>query len=332
VSRCVYVEEQVAEHPRARQVLARYPEADAVRIACRHYGEVFNPSAQSFRLQKTNPALILAAKRQRLVLPAPAGYGLGGAHNYYFSHMLNCLYDCRYCFLQGMFRSAHHVLFVNYEDFGAAIDRTLAEHAPGDCWFFSGYDCDSLALDPLTGFADWCLRFFAERPTAHLELRTKSTQIRALLAREALPNVVVAFSFTPEGVHAALEHKVPSLDKRLAAARRLAERGWRLGLRFDPLVYSRDFAAEYTRLFDTVFRALDPGALHSVSYGTFRLPRDFFKTMVAMYPEEPLFAGPLATEQALVGYQQPLESELIAFCTQRLAEHLPAGKLFACAA
>lgn len=38
------------------------------------------------------------------IIPA---YGLGGDKNFYFSHMLNCIYDCRYCFLQGMFRSAH---------------------------------------------------------------------------------------------------------------------------------------------------------------------------------------------------------------------------------
>ena len=25
--------------------------------------------------------------------------------DWYFSHMLNCLYDCRYCFLQGMSRN-----------------------------------------------------------------------------------------------------------------------------------------------------------------------------------------------------------------------------------
>ena len=38
---------------------------------------------------------------RKLVHPVPATYGIGGDENYYFSHMLNCLYDCRYCFLQG---------------------------------------------------------------------------------------------------------------------------------------------------------------------------------------------------------------------------------------
>ena len=75
-------------------------------ISCKHYKEVFNPAGQSFRLQKKKPALILAKQTGKLVHQIPPSYGVGGTNNYYFSHLLNCLYDCRYCFLQGMYPSA----------------------------------------------------------------------------------------------------------------------------------------------------------------------------------------------------------------------------------
>ena len=128
--------------------------------------EVFNPKAQSFRLQKLRPALILAAKHDAHVLPAPHEYNIGSRHNYYFSHLLNCPYDCRYCFLQGMFRSANFVFFVNYEDFEEALDRRLEEWSGEDVHFFSGYDCDSLAFESVTGFCDSFLPFFEARPKA----------------------------------------------------------------------------------------------------------------------------------------------------------------------
>ncbi len=103
-------------------------------------------------MQKRRPSLILAKKHGRLVHPTPAGYGIGTARDFYFSHMLNCLYDCRYCFLQGMYRSASFVVFVNYEDFFEAALETAGE-APGeDVCFFSGYDCDSLAFEGVTRF------------------------------------------------------------------------------------------------------------------------------------------------------------------------------------
>ncbi|MDD1611585.1 MAG: DNA photolyase, partial [Methylococcaceae bacterium] len=165
----IYIEENLRNHPRVLEVTARFPEAR--RIICGRYGEVFNPKAQNFRLQKQRPALILAEKFKNFTLPAPSGYGIGASKNYYFSHMLNCLYDCRYCFLQGMYHSAHYVLFVNYEDFQQDIRRIAGLHPDEAVHFFSGYDCDSLALEPVTGFAAHFLPFFAELPNAWLELR-----------------------------------------------------------------------------------------------------------------------------------------------------------------
>lgn len=324
----LYIEEEVAAHPRTAAICARLPRAR--RILCARYTEVFNPRAQSFRLQKRRPALILARKFERFVLPAPGEYGLGGAGSYYFSHMLNCLYDCRYCFLQGMYRSAHYVLFVNYEDFQQAIAETLARHGGKPAWFFSGYDCDSLALEPVTGFAEAFLPFFARRPQARLELRTKSTQVRALLHRAPLANAVVAFSFTPQEVSAALEHRVPPLPRRLAAMAQLARRGWKIGLRFDPLIYHDGYERAYRELFAQVFAALRPEDVHSVSLGAFRLPRPYYRNLRRLYPEEPLLAGPLEDENGLVSYRKALRERMLAFCTDALSAYVPRTRLFSC--
>ena len=130
----IYVEDAVASHPRAQSILARFPKAAVIPVI--RYGEVFNRNHQSFRLQKRKPSLILAEKQGNRVLPAPGGYGIGSAQNFYFSHVLNCLYDCRYCFLQGMYRSAHYVWFVNYEDFQDAITSTASAHPDEDVYFF----------------------------------------------------------------------------------------------------------------------------------------------------------------------------------------------------
>ena len=324
----LYIEKQVADHPRVAQICARFTRA--ARVECDRHAEVFNPNAQDFRLQKSNPALILAHKHNGHVLPAPQGYGIGGKRNHYFSHMLNCLYDCRYCFLQGMYRSAHHVLYVNYEDFAGEIDRTLAAAGNRTSWFFSGYDCDSLAMEPVSGFVGHFLPFFAARPQARLELRTKSTQIRSLLKAEAIPNVVVAFSFTPDEVYRALEHKVPGIERRLEAMLQLQQAGWALGLRFDPMIYQEGYQTHYRTLFDQLFSRLDSAALHSVSLGSFRLPRGYFKKMVQLYPDERLFAGNFETAKDMVSYPGAQQQEMTDFCTQELLRHIPESLLFPC--
>ena len=123
----IYIENEIAEHALALRVMDRFPQA--LNLYIDRYGEIFNRAQQNFRQQKAHPSLILAKKYGNWVLPAPADYAIGGRHNYYFSHMMNCIYDCRYCFLQGMYRSAANVLFVNFDDMLSAIDDTLRQHA-----------------------------------------------------------------------------------------------------------------------------------------------------------------------------------------------------------
>lgn len=326
----LYIEENILQHPRVLEIAARFP--DVRRISCRRYGEVFNPKAQNFRLQKQRPALILAEKYKNFALEAPSGYGIGAQRNYYFSHMLNCLYDCRYCFLQGMYQSAHYVLFVNYEDFQKEIRQLCVESAEETIHFFSGYDCDSLALEPVTGFAGSFLPFFEQIPNAWLELRTKSTQIRSLLNHPPLPRCIVAFSLNPEAIAAKVEDKAPPLERRLQAMAKLQAHGWRLGLRFDPLIYQSDFKEQYRRLFEQVFSIIDPARLHSVSLGSFRLPVPYFKKMHKLYPGAKLFAGPLNQHNGQVAYRQELGQEMIEYCTAQLLSYIPETIFFPCKA
>lgn len=324
----IYIEQAVHNHPRTLEILAQFPEA--AHIPCNHYREIFNRNSQNFRLQKKQPALILARKTGNFVLPTPGNYSIGARVNYYFSHMLNCIYDCRYCFLQGMFRSAHYVLFVNYEDFADAICKKNTEYRDTSLHFFSGYDCDSMALEPVTNFTRFFLPLFREKPEATLELRTKSTQIRSLLDTKPLDNCIVAFSFTPTVIAERLEHKTPAVHKRIGAMVKLQRQGWRLGLRFDPLIFESHYKQLYEDLFREIFSYIEVESLHSVSLGSFRLPVDYYHQLVRMYPDELLFAGPITDNRGMTGYRQNVEHEMIDFCTRALRQYIPEEIFFPC--
>ena len=380
----VYFESAVRDHPRTRAILRRY--RDLPQIECERYSEIFNRKSQNFRLQKENSALILARKHGRKVLPAPGGYGFDAAGSHYFSHMLNCIYDCRYCFLQGMYRSAHCVLFVNYEDFADAIEQTLSRpkedthrkschsarsrrisssalptrsfgfaqddrvgrqaqdngavaHLPTDAGevapdavqvFYSGYDCDSLAFEPASGFAEYFVPWFAARPRAVLELRTKSTQIGGLLKQEPIQNCIIAMSFTTAAAAARWEHGVPAIEKRLAALGRLQEAGWPVALRFEPLMpdTSPDACRE---LFELVFSRLDSRWLHSVSIGLFRMPADYFRNTLKLYPDEALFARETRTRNGVVALQHPDEASWLKQIETALFRHIEPANYYRCA-
>lgn len=324
----IYSEDVISEHPKALEIFKRFPNASV--IPCDSYKEVFNPSSQNFRLQKNKPSLILAKKTGNFALPIPESYGIGGKHNFYFSHMLNCIYDCRYCFLQGMYPSANYTLFVNFEDFIKDIDNKTRQFHGQPVWFFSGYDCDSLAMENISGFVSDFLPYFEENNNAHLELRTKSVNILPLLNKSSIPNIVTAFSFTPEEIGKQLENGVPSVSSRIKAMQKLAASGWLIGLRFDPIIDCVDLAERYKKLFTQIFTALPLDSIHSVSLGAFRMPAPFYKKMEKLYPQEILFAGNLTNNGGTVEYSKNVEEERKETCKNLLLSHITEAKLFTC--
>jgi len=306
----IYIEAAVVGLPRTKNIVERYPKANQIQIE--RYGEVFNSHSQDFRIQKNNPSLILAAKQNKKVMPTPPQYETGGGAHYYFSHMLNCVYDCRYCFLQGMLRSANFLVFVNYDDFLNEIRELAEQHQNDDrpCWFFSGYDCDSLAYEPVTGFAEHFVPAFKDIPNAVLELRTKSTQIRSLLNQEAQENVVIA-------------------DKRIEALQKLQQHGWRIGLRFDPIIWHENYKQDYANIIQKVFAALDAERIDSLTLGGFRLPKGYYKTMRKLHPEHWLFSAGLKEKDGMVTYASQIENSVLQTVGALCEEYMVSEKIFA---
>jgi spore photoproduct lyase len=324
----IYIEEEVAQSERVKNILASY---DAVpHIYCQRYGEVFNRKSQSFRAQKAAPALILARKHGNFVLPSPEGYGFDNNPSYYFSHMLNCIYDCRYCFLQGMYRSANYVLFVNYEDFERSLLDVVKKN-DGPSVFYSGYDCDSLALEPVSRFGEYFLPFFAANPRAVLEVRTKSTQIRSFLESEPLDNCVIAMSFSPQSASEKWENRVPSIAKRIEALCKLQQAGWKIALRFEPIISANDTVTSYTELFRQIFSKLDGDQIHSASTGLFRMPVDFHKNIVKQYPDEELFSRKTEVKDGMLALKVVDEESQLEKIERSLKEFISVDQYYHCA-
>ena len=98
----------------------------------------------------------------------------------------------------------------------------------------------------------------------------------------------------------------------------------------DPLLWSERFEEEYLGLLDRVFEAIPVASLHSVSFGPFRLPPDFYRRMAKLMPNERLFAGALDRVDGMVSYPAELEREMAEFVNAELARRVPAEVLFPC--
>ncbi len=286
MKKIIYIENEIRDCPRVRSILNKFKKKEVIFI--NRYTEVFNKKNQSFRMQKTNQAVILAKKHANFINETPKKYTIGNKKNYYFSYMYNCLFDCKYCFLQGLYSSSNFVIFINYEDFFDTIQQKVYELKNTKSTFFSGYDCDSLVYDQKTSFIDKAIDFFSNINGAELEIRTKSNYIKPLM-RQSVENVIIAFSFTPIRFSKIYERGVPDLQKRINAIKRIISRGWKIGLRFDPFIIYEDCERDYKELFNILSENIPKEYIHSITYGNLRFPINIFKRIEKENVKEKLF-------------------------------------------
>ena len=300
----IYVEEGVADHEETLRILEHFPNAKVIPI--HHYKDVFNRKHQSFYEQKGHPALILAQKEGRLVYPgAPLCQSFGNHYFYYTSCMMNCLYDCEYCYLQGMYPSGNVVLFVNLEDIFREVDELLEKHPVYLC---VSYDTDLMAFEGIAGFVGRWHEFVKTRPQLVIEIRTKSGAFDRIKHLKPLPNMIFAWTLSPERIVEKYEHHTASLKLRIRHLHEAADAGFPVRVCFDPLIYEEDFEALYKELVDQVFAR--PFDLLDASIGVFRVSAEYLKQMRRQRPDSPLLWFPFAVENGAYHYGHELSEKM----------------------
>lgn len=317
------MEEAAYTHPRTQMILSRYPSAEIIRI--RDYKHVFNRPRQASSLQKQAPDLILAVADKPCVYPGAAVcQSFGEEHFYYTSCVMNCPYDCEYCYLQGMYPSGNVVIFVNLEDTFAAVDELLSKHPLYLCISF---DTDLLALEGLTGFLkEWC-DFLASRPKLTVEVRTKSAAVTAVRSLPVLPNMIFAVTVSPEEVIERFEHSVASFSGRMDLIQLILHEKRQLRLCFDPMIAVRNWQDAYTRMFMAITKSIPAENVRDVSVGSFRISADYLKNMRRNRPCE-VTAYPYTLTEGVYHYDEALLSAMNRLAETMLTSWIAKDKIF----
>lgn len=321
----IYIEEKALSYPRTQKILSHFPRAEHIPIA--HYKDVFNRSGQSYGMQKQSQSLILAVKENHLIYPgAPVCQDFGNQHFYYTSSVMNCIFDCEYCYLQGMYPSANLVIFVNLEDIFAETKRLLEKHPVYLC---VSYDTDLLAMESFLGYGRAWAEFAAERKGLTIELRTKAAlPEKVLFTLPSSPNLILAWTLSPAFVAASFEHRTPLPGARLSSAVLAAEKGYQVRLCFDPILKIPNWKEEYKKLIDSVFEVFPPHLLLDVSTGVFRLSASYLKQMRRARPDSLIVSYPFENQQGVVHYGSKESREMISYIRQCLLPYVPEEKIF----
>lgn len=314
----IHIESGAEDYALTHAVLARFPSVPVER-------EV-DAKTLTEKLRRTEADVFGAGKRHLLLsrfkgsfLKKCPGISKGMVCcNYLVVNLIkNCVYDCSYCFLQD-FLDNNPVLcaFVNVENLFDELEATFSAQPTSHFRVGTGELTDSLALDDVLPYAQRLAPFFARHANATLELKTKSDNVANLLRCEGAANVIVSWSINPPEVIAREEKGTPSLERRLDAAQRCKNHGFRIGFHLDPVILYPGWEEGYARLIDSLFERVNPDDIESISLGGFRYRPHLKQVIRERHTDSLLFTQEhVVCEDGKFRYLRPLRNH--AFDTLR---------------
>ena len=324
----IYIEESAVPYQWAQRILNRFPKATVIRIG--DYKEVFVRSGQNFRLQKASMKLILAVKKDRFLYPgSPNAQNFGLKNFYYNALILNCLYDCAYCYLQGMYASGNPLLFVNLGDYFTATRQALERrgdpHSP--LYLAISYDTDLLAFESIVPYCREWIEFTRNTPELLIEIRTKSANYGSIRDLAPTDQVILAWTISPPSVARAHERGAPPLAHRLKAAKRAIDDGWQVRLCFDPVLRTENWLEHYASCIEETFKTIPADRIRDVTVGGFRVSAAHFKKMRSVRHDSELLYYPYERRGNVLSYPESENTELIEFMMEKLKTHIPENRI-----
>lgn len=175
-----------------------------------------------------------------------------------------CPYNCAWCYLRGTFRFYGQkpngrvpIVLKKREVIAASLQPFVDNKSlPGEI-INTGELSDSLMDEGANPFSEWIMKYVDGTQHKVLFL-TKSTNIQNFVKNEWQKNAILSWSINAEAVAARWENYAPTPEQRLQAAKTVADLGYEVRFRIDPMVPVLDWQKHYADLIGRIFELFKP--------------------------------------------------------------------------
>lgn len=264
--RTIYLEPAVADIPRGREILVKYPDAECIEVGS-HWKIPFlhgNEGSAEEWLRIKREVLVLGTKKSLSFRPNGRS-----AHFIAPSTSNGCAMACAYCYVPRRKGYANPItLFVNIDDICRAIARHAArlgrlpapDQIDGSRWVYDLGENGDLCVD-----ASICdnvrdlVALFRGLPNARGSFATKFVN-RDLLDYDPQGNTRIRFSLMPANLAKVVDVRTSPVAERIAAIDDFVRAGYEVHLNFSPVIVCEGWEADYRQLFEQLDVALSPAA------------------------------------------------------------------------
>ena len=254
----------------------------ALQKTTKNYEELRNKQNS---YERFTPKIERSEQKYNFVVKEKEGFGLGlcpvASEKTRCCNLLtldaveSCGCDCSYCSIQS-FYNQNTITFD--KDFPEKLNNL--ELDPNKTYHIgTGQSSDSLMWGNREGVLDALFAFARRYPNMILEFKTKSDNIAYLLQNDVPKNILCTWSLNTPTIVQNEEHLTASVEKRIDAARKVANKGVKVGFHFHPIVEYEGYLNEYKELYDTLLKTFDPSEVALVSFGTLTFIKPVIKQL-----------------------------------------------------
>lgn len=288
----LYIEKDTLNYPQTKKIISLFPSTS--KIIIKNYKNIFDKNIP-FHQEKS---ILIAKITWSAIGKTPDNYW-HTPNTYFFKTSLNCVFDCSYCYLKWAFKNDMQVYFVNYDEIKKDISEVIEQNTPvhdvhfpphlrgtkGEIRFYSSDYSDILWSNKISGFIQEFVPFFEKFDNVMMEVRTKSTSIEDIIDFWFVPkNTEFAFSLNPQILIEKYEKWTPSLDDRIESINKLLEQGYKVWLRFLPLLPVKNYEQIYTEFVEYINKKIDIKKIHSSFAAGLLYTKEDYNKILKKYP------------------------------------------------
>jgi spore photoproduct lyase len=257
----IYLEPEVVDHPRGREILAAHPGAERIEVPS-HW------QIPSLHGNEGNVDRWVRIKTETLVLGVKKG--MTARRNDRSSHWVatstanGCAMACAYCYVPRRKGFANPItVFVNIEQILGYLERHAGRQGakpeadqidPTDWVYDIGESSDCSVDAAISGNVRDLVDLYARLPNAKASFATKWVN-RALLGYDPRGGTRVRFSLMPAAMAALVDIRTAPIPERIAAIDDFVEAGYEVHVNLSPVIVADGWLEAWTEL----ARQLDAG-------------------------------------------------------------------------
>lgn len=206
------------------------------------------PGDNLFEQYKSGKQTLVVGKRKSLKFQT-----CKPSANYQLPLVSGCMGRCEYCYLNTQLGDKPFVrVFTNIDDVLNRAKEYIEERLPQITIFEGAATSDPIPLEPYTNALRKTIEFIGKEEKGRFRFVTKYNDVDTLLDAKHNNHTEIRFSINTPTVINTYEHYTASIDKRIEAAVKVANAGYKIGFIIAPIFIYDNWQKEYKDLIENI--------------------------------------------------------------------------------